>query len=140
GRALIQTYDPASPVIAALLSGDAERFYESEIAERRAAGLPPFGRLASLIIAGPRGPEALAHARALVQSGHRLVEAARMRAAETVARASSPPLSGSEAELRAGSPRYEAGAESQRDPVADLLVLGPAEAPIAVIRGRHRFR
>jgi primosomal protein N' (replication factor Y) len=103
GRALIQTYDPSTPVITAMLSGDAERFYESEIAERRAAGLPPFGRLASLIVSGPRGPDALAHARALVQAGHRL-------------------------------------AEDKSRPAAEMLVLGPAEAPIAVIRGRHRFR
>jgi primosomal protein N' (replication factor Y) len=121
GKALIQTYDPSSPVITAMLSGDGERFYESEIAERHAAGLPPFGRLASLIVSGPRGPEALAHARALVQSGHRLVEGRGADASGT-------------------------GAVGRRDPpqrshkAGEILVLGPAEAPIAVIRGRHRFR
>ena len=39
-RALLQTYAPDHPVIRAIVSGDREAFYEKEIAERRAAGLP----------------------------------------------------------------------------------------------------
>ena len=46
-RALVQTYAPEHPVIAAIVSGDREAFYAREIAARRAAGLPPFGRLAA---------------------------------------------------------------------------------------------
>jgi primosomal protein N' len=38
------------PVISALISGDAERFYSEETAAREVAGLPPFGRLAALVI------------------------------------------------------------------------------------------
>ncbi len=53
GRGLVQTHDPQHPVIRAILSGDAERFYAEEIAMRRAAGLPPFGRLAGLVVSGP---------------------------------------------------------------------------------------
>jgi hypothetical protein len=41
GRALVQTYQPDHPVMAALLSGDAERFCAEETAVREAAGLPP---------------------------------------------------------------------------------------------------
>jgi primosomal protein N' (replication factor Y) len=94
-RALLQTYAPDHPVIAAIVAGDREAFYAREIEARRAAQLPPFGRLAALIVsAGHRG-EASAYAAA-------------------VARAA--PV----------------------DPA--ILVLGPAEAPLAVIRGRHRFR
>ncbi len=37
----------------ALASGDAQRFYTTEANERRAAGMPPFGRLAALIVSGP---------------------------------------------------------------------------------------
>ncbi|MBM3636090.1 MAG: primosomal protein N' [Alphaproteobacteria bacterium] len=95
GRALLQSYDPEHPVIRALVSGDAERFYREEIAQREAAGLPPFGRLASLIISANERLPAESHARALKRVA---------------------------------------------DPPAGVTVLGPAEAPIAVIRGRHRFR
>ena len=95
GRALVQTYQPEHPVIAALLSGDAERFYEEEIWAREAAGLPPFGRLAALIVSGEEREKAEAHGQAL-------------------ARVAEPP--------------------------AGVSVLGPAEAPLALVRGRWRFR
>jgi primosomal protein N' (replication factor Y) len=95
GRALIQTHQPDHPVMAALVSGDAERFLREEIALREAAGLPPFGRLAALIVSGADQGQTQAHARALA----RVAEAP-----------------------------------------AGIVVLGPAEAPIAMIRGRHRQR
>jgi primosomal protein N' (replication factor Y) (superfamily II helicase) len=95
GRALLQTYDPAHPVMQALVSGDKEAFYAGEIAIRSQAGLPPFGRMASLTISD--------------------VERSK---AETFAR-----------ELSRMAPY---------DP--KVRVLGPAEAPISVLRGRHRMR
>src|SRR5690606_32228852 len=56
-RAVLQTWLPEHPVMQAITSGDREQFYDREIAERRAAGLPPFGRLAALIVSGmERGP------------------------------------------------------------------------------------
>ena len=82
-------------MLKALLSGDAERFYREEIRMREAAGLPPFGRLAALIVSANDRQASESHARALA------------RAAPAT---------------------------------ADVMVLGPAEAPIAVVRGRHRFR
>jgi primosomal protein N' (replication factor Y) len=95
GRGLIQTYMPEHPVIAALVSGDRDTFLEREIAERRKATMPPFGRLAAL----------------LVSAGSR-------EAAESYAR-----------EVARAAPA-----------AAKIQVLGPAEAPLAVIRGRHRYR
>ena len=92
---LIQTYQPDHPVMRAIVSGDADAFYAREIEERERSALPPFGRLAALIISADNRPEAENHARAL------------RRAAP-----SSPEIS----------------------------VLGPAEAPLALVRGRHRFR
>ena len=94
-RGLIQTYQPEHPVMQALVSGDPEAFYERETRERERAGLPPFGRLAGIIVSANTRAEAETHARG----------------------------------LRAAAPRVEG-----------VDVLGPAEAPLALIRGRHRFR
>jgi len=112
GRALIQTFHPSHPVIEALLSGDAERFYAQEIAVRERAGLPPFGRLAALIVSAKDAVTAEAHARALARAAHEL------------------PL----------SPRYRVAAAGAWPNENEIALLGPAEAPIALIRGRYRFR
>jgi len=53
GRALIQTYAPLEPVMQALLAHDRDAFFAAEIAEREDAGMPPFGRLAAVIVAAP---------------------------------------------------------------------------------------
>jgi len=95
GRALVQTWQPDHPVIAALVSGDAERFYAEETRVRELAGLPPFGRLAALVVSGTDREAAERHARGMAQVA---------------------------------------------DPPPGAAVLGPAEAPIALIRGRYRFR
>lgn len=68
GRALVQTYQPDHPVIAALISGEAERFYKEEIRVRELAKLPPFGRLAALIVSARECEAAEAHARLLVRT------------------------------------------------------------------------
>ena len=52
-RALLQTFAPDHPVMRAIVAGDREAFYAREIAERREAGLPPFGRLAGIVVSGP---------------------------------------------------------------------------------------
>lgn len=92
---LIQTYQPDHPVMRAIVSGDAEAFYAREIEERERSALPPFGRLAALIISADNRPDAENHARA----------------------------------LRRAAPSS-----------SEISVLGPAEAPLALVRGRHRFR
>ena len=53
GRALVQTWAPDHPVMAALAAGDRDAFVEVEMAERQSAGLPPFARLAAVILSGP---------------------------------------------------------------------------------------
>jgi primosomal protein N' (replication factor Y) (superfamily II helicase) len=53
GRALLQTWAPEHPVMQALAAQDRDAFVAVEMAEREAAGLPPFGRLAALIVSGP---------------------------------------------------------------------------------------
>ncbi len=53
GRALIQTYAPHEPVMQALAAQDRDAFLAAEAAEREAAGMPPFGRLAAVIVSAP---------------------------------------------------------------------------------------
>ncbi len=53
GRALIQTYAPDEPVMQALLAHDRDAFFAAEIAEREAGGMPPYGRLAAVIVSAP---------------------------------------------------------------------------------------
>jgi primosomal protein N' (replication factor Y) (superfamily II helicase) len=50
GRALLQTYAPDHAVMQALAAQDRDAFVAAEMAEREAAGLPPFGRLAAVIL------------------------------------------------------------------------------------------
>jgi len=112
GRALVQTWQPDHPVMRALILGDAERFYAEETEQRRRGGLPPFGRLAALIISGKDRVSAETHARALAMTAHDLAR-------------------------KGGWPLAPIGGLPDEK---DIVLLGPAEAPIAVIRGRHRFR
>ncbi|GAB4122950.1 MAG: primosomal protein N' [Rhodothalassiaceae bacterium] len=65
GRALIQTYDPEHPATAALIAGDLDRFIEAEIAERSRAFMPPFGRLAGIVLTGAREEAVIATGRHL---------------------------------------------------------------------------
>ncbi|HSR80461.1 MAG TPA: primosomal protein N' [Hyphomicrobiaceae bacterium] len=95
GRGYVQTYMPEHPVMQAIISGDREAFLAREIRQRQSAQLPPFGRLAALVISA------------------RDKELAELFARDVARHA----------------------------PPADRIeVLGPAEAPLAVIRGRHRWR
>ncbi len=97
GRAVLQTYQPEHPVIRAILSGDEEGFWRAEAAGRREAGVPPYGRMAGIILSSPD-----------IQTVFDI--------GEDLARRDGP--------IRA------VGAQ----------VFGPAPAPIARIRGRHRVR
>jgi len=95
GQGLLQTHQPDHPVMRALISGNREAFYDSEIALRERTQYPPFGRLAAIIVTANDRPAAEGYARMLASA----------------------------------APRDE-----------QVRLLGPAEAPIAVVRGRHRFR
>ena len=50
GEVWLQTWQPQSRVMQALKSGDADRFLTTEREIRAASGMPPFGRLAALIL------------------------------------------------------------------------------------------
>jgi primosomal protein N' (replication factor Y) len=95
GRVYLQTYMAEHPVMQALASGDAARFIASETDARKEYGLPPFGRLAALIVSGEKEGAVRATAQAL-------------------------------------------GRAAPHGP--GLEALGPAPAPLALLRGRHRQR
>ncbi len=97
GTALLQTYQPEHPVIRAILAGDEEGFWRAEAAQREAAGVPPYGRMAGIILSGP-------DVAAVFDIANHLA--------------------------RADGPLRQVGAQ----------VYGPAPAPIARVRGRHRVR
>ncbi|WP_103258832.1 primosomal protein N' [Tabrizicola aquatica] len=97
GEAWLQTHQPEHPVIRAILGGDEEAFWAAEAAERRAAGVPPYGRMAGIILSSPDVAQ-------VFDFGGELA--------------------------RRCDPLQRIGAE----------VWGPAPAPIARVRGRHRVR
>jgi len=67
GRAILQTYLPEHPIMAALIQGDRDKFVREELEARREAGMPPFTRLVGLIVASARQQYALEVARLLVR-------------------------------------------------------------------------
>jgi len=67
GRAYLQTYNPEHAVIKTMVSGDREGFYAHEIKVRKESSLPPFSRLAALIVSATEHGEAKAYARHLLQ-------------------------------------------------------------------------
>ena len=95
GRVLLQTYMPEHPVMQALISGQRDAFMAAEATARESHAMPPFGRLAALVVSGP--------------------DEAAVEATARMFRRAAP----------------------ERD---EVQVLGPAPAPLAVLRGRHRRR
>lgn len=95
GTVYVQTLYPENAVLKALVDNDRSRFLELEKQTRRILKMPPFGRLAALIVSGSR-----------------------QEAVEKVA-------------IRLG----------QTAPNNDYIsTLGPAQAPIYMLRGQYRYR
>ncbi len=95
GRAMIQTYMPEHAVMQALAAGDRDGFLAAEGEMRELSGLPPYGRLAAVILSSLDGARLEAFARELISAA----------------------------------------------PVAEGVdVYGPADAPLALVRGRRRKR
>lgn len=65
GHVFLQTFCPEHGVMEALLSGDRDRFLEEEMESRKITQMPPFGKLAALIITSHKAEEAESVARAL---------------------------------------------------------------------------
>ena len=67
GRVILQSYQPDHRVNLALVSGDRDAFFGAELWSREEIGMPPFGRLAALILSGKDERKVTAEARALAQ-------------------------------------------------------------------------
>ena len=52
GTAMLQSYMPDHPVLQALIAGERDLFLEREAEMRLQSGMPPFGRLAGLVLSG----------------------------------------------------------------------------------------
>ncbi|MEM9206423.1 MAG: primosomal protein N' [Pseudomonadota bacterium] len=96
GRAFIQTHMPDHPVLRAIADGDRDGFYTRETEARRDAAMPPFSRLAALIISAKDRGDAFSYARLMAKHA--------------------PPSTD------------------------EFEVMGPAEAPLSLLRGRYRYR
>ena len=68
GLALVQTHQPEHPALRAILTGDDEGFWRAEAEARRRALMPPYGRLAGVIVTGPDEPRTWDVARALARA------------------------------------------------------------------------
>ena len=95
GKAILQTMAPETPVFKALLKGDRAAFLAAEKKARQDAGMPPYGRLATITLSSRDESK-------LRESG------------QIMARA---------------KPNFQG-----------VSILGPAPAPMAYLRGRHRHR
>lgn len=95
GTVYLQTLYPENAVLQALVANDAEKFLTLEKKTRRILKMPPYGRLASVIVSGARREDAEKTAILLGQAAFN-------------------------------------GAE--------ITTLGPAPAPIFMLRGKYRYR
>ena len=95
GKVFLQTYEPDNQVIQALVSREREAFLDAEAQGRELLKMPPFGRLAALIVSAAKEDTA----------------------------------QGAAAYLGRIAPTG-----------AGIRVLGPAPAPLALLRGKYRYR
>ena len=95
GQVFLQTYDPENQIMRAMKTGSAEQFLSAEAQSRQMLKMPPFGRLAALIVSGASQEQT-------------------QRAAALLGKAA-PSGNG-------------------------VRVLGPAPAPLALLRGKYRYR
>ena len=95
GRVMIQSYLPDHPVMQAMAQQDRDGLLELEAQAREEMDLPPFGRLASVIVEGASEKEVVAYMKQLV-------------------------------------------AKAPHSP--QVRVLGPAPAPLTLLRGQYRYR
>ncbi len=67
GHVYLQSYLPSHPVMQALASGERDAFFAAELEARKVADMPPFSRLAALIIEGHKEEDVITVAKKLSQ-------------------------------------------------------------------------
>ncbi|MCB1556592.1 MAG: primosomal protein N' [Alphaproteobacteria bacterium] len=65
GHVYLQTWFPDNKVMQALAAGDRDAFLSVEAAERETAGMPPYSRLAGIVVAGKKEDQVIAVSNAL---------------------------------------------------------------------------
>ncbi len=95
GRVILQSHMPEHPVIDALMHQDPGAFMSSENAARQDAVMPPYGRLAALVLSSTMPESVISFCRELART----------------------------------APHGD-----------NFRIMGPAPAPLSMIRGRHRYR
>jgi len=73
GRAIIQSFEPDAPAIRLAAAHDYERFATQELEDRRQFRLPPYRRLARLVLRHPGETECAERAAALAEALRRIV-------------------------------------------------------------------
>ena len=95
GEVIIQTYDPENQAIQAIMDENRDEFLNMEIQERKGANMPPFGKLAAIILSSK-------NLNLLNIAANKLFNS---------------------------FPNFK-----------EIIILGPAPAPLSFIRGKHRVR
>jgi primosomal protein N' (replication factor Y) len=95
GQVFLQSFLPEHPVIKALVSGDRDAFLTAELTARKNANMPPFSRLAAVIVEGEKEDVVIKTANQLASS---------------------------------------------LAPHPSIHLYGPAPAPLALLRGKFRYR
>lgn len=95
GIAVLQTYSPDNMIIQALKENNRSSFLNEEIASRQLLHMPPFGKLAAIIISGKNEQRVFQTAQKIIQKA---------------------PFT------------------------SEIDVLGPTPAPLALLRGKYRYR
>lgn len=96
GQVFLQSFLPEHPVIKALVSGDRDAFLTAELTARKNADMPPFSRLAAVIVEGEKEDMVIKTAKHL--------------------------------------------ASTLQTQHSKLTLYGPAPAPLALLRGKFRYR
>lgn len=68
GHVILQSYMPDNMLMKSLISGNRDEFVESEIASRKRTNMPPYSRLAAIIVSGRNERETANIAKSLVKS------------------------------------------------------------------------